>query len=183
VSTPSNEPTTISTKYTGRVIYIGEEPTYRFLGEPHGSQILVMGGGEDSVPSMDRVRSLVRRIEMPKTIEVLEEVSLKEIVMNSLRGLGVPILDVEIRYGEGIGLYALATLNCNAHQALEYWLKIVDNVREYNIPVFIMWTGNIDVMPEEMGIYIGKALAKMNIFLATKKPIDIVKIIEEEWGF
>jgi len=180
MSTPSNEPTTTSTEYTGKVIYIGEEPEYRFLGESHGSQTLVMGGGEDSTPSMDSVRSLVRRIEIPKTTEVSKEVSLKEIVMNSLRGLGVPILDVEIRYGEGIGLYALATLNCDARQALEYWLKIVDNVREYNIPVFITWTGSTDVTPEEMGIYIGKALAKMNIFLATEKPIDVVRIIEEE---
>ncbi|ADM27577.1 hypothetical protein Igag_0748 [Ignisphaera aggregans DSM 17230] len=184
MSTPSNElTTTTGMEYTGRVIYIGEEPEYKFLGESHGSQTLFMGGGEDSIPSMGRIRTTVKRIEMPKTTEVSKEVSLKEIVMNSLRGLGAPILDVEIRYGEGIGLYALATLSCDARQALEYWLKIVDNVRGYNIPVFITWTGSTDVMPEEMGIYIGRALAKMNIFLATEKPIDIVKIIEEEWGF
>jgi len=59
----------------------------------------------------------------------------------------------------------------------------VESVRKYGIPVFIAWTGSTDVMPEELGAYIGRALAKMNIFLVTEKPIDVVRIIEEEWSF
>ncbi len=112
----------------------------------------------------------------------LENGSLKKLVLDSLRKLGAPVLDVEIRYGEGIGLYALAILNCGARQALEYWLKIADSVRDYNIPIFVVWRGNIDVTPEEMGAYIGRMLAKMNVFLATREPLDIVKILREEWG-
>lgn len=202
MSLPSNELTaTASTEYIGKATRTGEESTYRFL-EPELQrklrelQTLAMSVSEDYTLSMGKARSLVKRREVLKTIEALKEVmltipsmlrdfvevSLKEIVMNSLRELGAPVLDVEIRYGEGIGLYALAMLDCDARRALEYWLKIVDSVREYNMPVFVTWTGNTDVTPEEMGTYIGKALARMNVFLATEKPLDIVKIIEEEWG-
>jgi len=195
VSLPSYELiTAASTKY------IGEESAYRFL-EPElqrqrrlrESQTWAMDRSEDYAPSMNKYKSPVKLKEMLETNEALKKgalsvsnmlrelVSLKEIVMNSLRKLGAPILDVEIRYGEGVGLYALATLDCDARQALEYWLKIVDEVREHDIPIFISWTGSIDVTPEEMGTYIADALAKMNVFLATEKPIDIITIIEEEW--
>jgi len=195
MSLPFNElMATATTEYIGRTTRIGEESAYRFL-EPE-LQTLVMGESEDYTSSMSKYKSPVKRKEMLKTIEALKEVtplisskfvevsevSLKEIVMDSIRELGVPILDVEVRYGEGMGLYALATLNCDARQALEYWLKIVDNVREHDMPIFVTWTGNTDLTPEEMGTYIGKVLARMNVFLATEKPIDIVKILEEEWG-
>lgn len=192
---------TASTEYIGGSTSTSGESIYRFL-EPEQQrklrelQTLVMGVSEDYTLSMGKARSLVKRREVLKVIEALKEVmptipgmlrefaevSLKEIVMDSLRELGALVLDVEIRYGESIGLYALAILDCDARQALEYWLKIVDSVREYNIPVFITWTGNTDVTPEEMGTYIGKVLARMNVFLATEEPLDIVKIIEEEWG-
>jgi len=102
--------------------------------------------------------------------------------MDSLRGLGAPVLDVEIRYSEGMGLYAPATLDCDARRALEYWLRVADTVREHSIPVFITWTGGTDLAPEEEGAYMGKALARMNVFLATEEPLDMAKIIEEEWG-
>jgi len=115
-------------------------------------------------------------------LEELVEGSLKELVLNSLRELGAPVLDVEIHYSEGIGLYMLAILDCNASQALKYWLMFVDRARSHGVPVFVTWTGSIDVMPEEMGAYIGRALARMNVFPATREPLDIVKILREEWG-
>jgi len=58
----------------------------------------------------------------------------------------------------------------------------VESVREYGIPIFVVWTGSTDVTPEGMGAYIGRILAKMNVFLATEKPVDVVRIIKEEWG-
>jgi len=58
----------------------------------------------------------------------------------------------------------------------------VDSVREYGVPVFVVWTGGTDVTPEELGAYMGRILAKMNVFLATEKPVDVVRIIKEEWG-
>ena len=103
-------------------------------------------------------------------------------ILNSLKEIGAPVLDVVIRYNEGIGLYALAILNCDARQALEYWLKIADSVRDYNIPVFVVWRGKTDVTPDEMGAHIGRILAKMNAFLVTREPIDIAKILKDEWN-
>jgi len=156
-----------------------------------------IGMSEDYTLSIDRTRPLERRESLSEITEVLKkammtmpsmlrelvefvEGSLKELVLNSLRELGAPVLDVEVRYGEGIGLYTLAILDCGARQALEYWLKIMDKVRDRGIPVFVVWTGNVDVTPEEMGAYIGKVLARMNVFLATREPLDIVKILREE---
>ena len=78
------------------------------------------------------------------------KVSLGELVLSSLKELGIPVLYVEIRHSESIGLYALAILDCDAHQALKYWLKMVDRAREYGIPTFVMWTGDVDITPEEM---------------------------------
>lgn len=173
----------------------GEELTYR---SPE-LQSMNIGMSEDYTLSIDRARPLGRREGLLEITEVLKEAmmtmpsmlrelvesvegSLKELVLNSLRELGAPVLNVEVRYGEGIGLYTLAILDCSARQALEYWLKIVDRVRDRDIPVFVVWTGSVDVTPEEMGAYIGTVLAKMNVFLATREPLDIVKILREEWG-
>jgi len=114
--------------------------------------------------------------------EALKEISMREAVVDSLRKLDAPVLDVEIRRGECVGLYALVTFNCGARRALEYWLRVVDSVRKYGIPMFVAWTGGTDVTPEELDAYMGRILAKMNVFLATEKPIDVVRIVEEVWG-
>ncbi|HDJ89414.1 MAG TPA: hypothetical protein ENG40_01810 [Thermoprotei archaeon] len=113
-------------------------------------------------------------ISLPETI--------RESIESLLRELGAPLLEpIKIGYMDGIGLYALATLTCNARQALNYWIKILDRVKEYGVSLFINWTGENDVTPEKLGQYMGKIFAKMNIFPATEKPIDAVKMIEEEW--
>ncbi len=106
--------------------------------------------------------------------------SLKELIEDSLKKLGAPLLKTETGYADKIGLYITVTLQCSARQALELWIKILDNVQEYGIPIFVEWTGELDVAPDEMGQYIGKAFAKMGLFLVTEKPLDIAKIIEEE---
>ena len=122
-------------------------------------------------------------MRIPSPAEEVVEVSLRELMLSSLRELGAPVLGVEIRYSEGIGLYALAILDCDARQALDYWLEIVDRVWGYGTPVFVRWTGRVDVGSEEMGVYIGRVLAKMSVFLATREPVDMVKVLREEWGF
>ena len=201
MSTPASDLTVTAGSEYGRAIRIlsqswrGEELTYR---SPE-LQSMNMGMDEDYTLSIDRARPLERREGSLEITEVLKKVvmtmpsmlrelvefvegSLKEFVLDSLRELGAPVLDVEVRYGEGIGLYTLAILDCGARQALEYWLKVVDRVKDHGIPIFIAWTGSVDVTPEEMGAYIGKALARMNVFLVTREPLDIVKILREEWG-
>ena len=124
----------------------------------------------------------LKTLGSPGGVDEPAEVSLKELIFSSLKELGVPVLYVDIRFGEGVGLYALAVLDCDARRALEYWLEVVDGVRKHGVPLFVMWTGSVDVAPEEMGAYIGRVLARMNVFLATRRPIDVVRILREEWG-
>jgi len=33
-----------------------------------------------------------------------------------------------------------------------------------------------------MGRYVGRALAKMKLFLVTEEPVDAVEMLREEWG-
>jgi len=200
---------TASTEYASTTVYVLnqpwgiEKPTYKppkqeLQRRLRKLQTLNISGSEDYTLSTGKVKLLVERRELLSIVESLREsiltafstlilrellaVPLKEIVANALKGLGAPVLNVEVRYNEGTGLYILATLDCSARQALKYWLSIVDAMQRYDIPIFITWTGNVDVTPEEMGACIGKVLARMNMFLATKEPLDIVKILREEWG-
>lgn len=48
-------------------------------------------------------------------------------------------------------------------------MYILDKAKIYGVPVFIDWTGNTDVKPEEMGTYLGVILAEMNVFPATRE--------------
>ena len=168
---PSGFPIAEGTEYAG--------PARRSLEELRLR--IGISGSVDHTLSLGETRLLTLR--MPTSAEEVVEVSLRELMLSSLRELGAPVLGVETRYSEGIGLYVLAILDCDARQALDYWLEIVDRVRGYGTPVFVRWTGRVDVGPEEMGVYIGRVLAKMSVFLATREPIDVVKVLREEWGF
>ena len=147
-------------------LMLGEESSY---GAEFTYKVLKQGlkGATLSIPSIPGVQV---------------GTTLRELVQDSLREVGAPVLSVEIRYSEALGLHALAVLDCDARQALKCWLKVVDRLRSYDIPVFVMWMGVNNVSPGEMGAYIGKILAKMNVFLATKEPIDVVKTLREEWS-
>lgn len=102
------------------------------------------------------------------------------IIRNALRSLGAPVIDVEIRQDEHLGTYALALLECNARQALRHWLDIADVARELGMPIFVAWTRENDATPEEAGGYVGRALAKMGVFLRTEESIDVLKALKEE---
>lgn len=130
--------------------------------------------------SEDKLKPLL--LEEPAPSEELARNSLRDQILGFLKGLGTPVIDVEIRWDEGLGPYIIATLDCNARQALEYWVRIADELRGRHPPILIKWTGSTNVTPEEMGTYVGKALAKMNVFLITKEPIDVSETLEEEWS-
>jgi len=42
------------------------------------------------------------------------------------------------------------------------------------------WISTTNIAPEKAGFYVGKALAKMRVFLSTDKTFDIVEILREE---
>ena len=178
--------TTMDTGYIDKSIHIlnhswtDEELTYGLR------ELWTLGidVNEKYISGISAGRSLVRHREgYTSTYTSLHASStLRELITDFLKKLEVPVLNVEIHYSKSIGLYTLAILDCDARRALEYWLNIADKVREYDIPIFVRWIGDTNVAPEEMGAYIGKVLARINIFLATKEPLDIVKILKEEWG-
>ncbi len=106
---------------------------------------------------------------------------MKEEVCNILAELGVPVIDVKVEWDEHLGEYIVVIVNSDARQALESWLRIIESLgKRLHRPIFVMWTGNMNVSPEELGAYIGKALARMGIFLSTTEPIDAAKLLEEK---
>ena len=68
------------------------------------------------------------------------------------------------------------------NNSLNNLFRVVKEMREGDIPIFIEWTGKTDVSPEDLGEVIGKVLAKMGVFSATEEIFDAVKILREEWG-
>jgi len=119
----------------------------------------------------------------PRASPSIEE-SLREAISDVLQKLGAPLLHVEIRNDEEVGLYAMVILDCNAKEAMEYWLEIAGQVKmlDTEVPVFVTWTGYNDLKPEEHGAYVGKALARMGVFLKTREPINVVAALKEAWG-
>ena len=103
-------------------------------------------------------------------------------ISDILKKLNIPILNFEIKYSSHLGTYILVIIDADAQQALELWLRILDELRSLEMPIFAMWTGKADISPEEMGNYVGKALAKMGLFLSTTEPIDITEVFRKEWG-
>ena len=63
-------------------------------------------------------------------------------------------------------------------EALRHWPDIADVARGLKIPIFITWTRGGEVPPEEAGAYVGRALAKMGVFLQTEGPVDVLLTFE-----
>jgi hypothetical protein len=79
-----------------------------------------------------------------------------------------------------IGLYVLIELDTDARGALDTWEKLVDQLRGHiDVPIFVHWTGKLDVDPGELGTRLGKIFAELGVSLFTlTHAIDIIDIIE-----
>lgn len=110
------------------------------------------------------------------------KLTLASIVKDALKRLGVPVISVEMRHSESLGLYALALLDCDMGEALRRWPEIADVARELGVPIFVAWTRGGEMPPEEAGAYVGRALAKMGVFLQTEGPVDVLEALREEWS-
>jgi len=106
-----------------------------------------------------------------------------EVVAEILCSLKAKIVNIELGHNEFHKECIIVVLDTKASKAMDTWLKLIDKLKEKGIdtPVFVYWTRETDLAPEELGKYIAKALVKMNLFLATKKPLNSVELIEEEW--
>lgn len=108
--------------------------------------------------------------------------TLAAVVKDALKNIGAPVISVEMRHDESLGLYAVALLDCDAGEALRRWPEIANVARELEIPIFVAWTRGGEMPPEEAGAYAGMALAKMGVFLATRGSVDVLKALREERG-
>ena len=100
-----------------------------------------------------------------------------------LRSLGAPAVSAEAREDRWVGPYVVVLLDCGARCAVEYWLRAAPIARrEVGVPVFVMWAGEADLPPEELGRYVGEAMAAMDAFPAFEEPSDVRRELEEGWG-
>ena len=99
-----------------------------------------------------------------------------------LRSLGAPAISATASSDRWIGPYVVVLLDCDARCAVEYWLRVAPVARrEVGVPVFVLWTGEADLPPEELGRCAGEAMAMMDVFPAFEEPSDVRRELEEGW--
>ena len=100
-------------------------------------------------------------------------------VVNTLKNAGIPVINAEFSVDETIGEYVIVTLDCGKREALRLWPDIAGLL---GVPVFVMWSRDDYVPPEEAGKYVGSALAKMDIpIITSKEPVDVVSELNDEY--
>jgi hypothetical protein len=82
-----------------------------------------------------------------------------------------------------LGSYIEIELAAKASTALRVWETLVETVYPVlKVPVFVLWTGETDIPPAELGKRIGSLLAKMKVSpLTLKHPVDAVKELKDNW--
>lgn len=82
-----------------------------------------------------------------------------------------------------IGVYIEFHVMGCASEAIEFWERLVEEVYpKLKQPIFVYWSGELDVNPVELGLRVGKLLAKMRVSPITlKHPIDAVEELKREW--
>jgi len=82
-----------------------------------------------------------------------------------------------------IGVYIeLHVIGC-ASESLKFWERLIEEVYpKLKLPIFVYWSGEVDVNPVELGLRVGRLLAKMRVSpLTLKHPIDAVEELRREW--
>ncbi|MCS7369641.1 MAG: hypothetical protein NDF57_08010 [archaeon GBS-70-058] len=103
-------------------------------------------------------------------------------------GLNLPIqflhiMPFTVKVDPLIHIYIELCVAGNASEALEFWERLVEEVYPYlKLPIFVSWSGEIDISPMELGLRVGRLLAKMNISpLTLKHPVNAVEELKREW--
>lgn len=82
-----------------------------------------------------------------------------------------------------LGSYILVEVEASASEALELWEKLVEELHpQLKTPIFVVWSGGVDVSPAELGRRLGKLLAEMRVSpLTLSHPVDAVEELKREW--
>jgi len=92
------------------------------------------------------------------------------------------IQGITISSSPNIGPYILIELDLNASEAFKIWENLADTLYpQTRVPVFVVWKGEMDLSPSDLGKRLGEILAKMNTSLFTlTHPVDLTKEFSEE---
>jgi len=101
-------------------------------------------------------------------------------ILKSLSGDHLNQNSVKARYDETWGLVVEATLNLNAREALETWLKAEDAINK-KFHLVVKWTGVNDLTQDELIKYLTEIGAKAGPIKA-KPGFDAVKLVDEIRG-
>jgi hypothetical protein len=82
-----------------------------------------------------------------------------------------------------LGPYILVEAEMRASEALELWEKLVEeHYQQLKTPIFVVWSGGLDLSPAQLGHRLGKLLAKMHVSpLTLSHPVDAVEELKREW--
>jgi len=82
-----------------------------------------------------------------------------------------------------LGPYILVEAEMSASEALELWEKLVEeHYQQLKTPIFVAWSGGLDISPAELGRRLGRLLAKMRVSpLTLSHPVDAVEELKREW--
>jgi hypothetical protein len=82
-----------------------------------------------------------------------------------------------------LGPYILVEVAAGAGETLELWERLVEGLYpRLGAPVFVAWTGGLDISPSELGRRLGRLLARMRVSpLTLTHPVDAVEELERGW--
>ena len=82
-----------------------------------------------------------------------------------------------------MGAYVQLRVTGSASEAIEFWERLVDEVYpRLRSPIFVSWSGEMDLDPAELGRRVGELLARMGVSpLTLRHPVNAVEELRREW--
>jgi hypothetical protein len=82
-----------------------------------------------------------------------------------------------------LGPYLSVEVAASASEALELWERLIEELYPLlRMPLFVVWSGGVDLSPAELGSRLGRLLARMRVSpLTLSHPVDAVEELEREW--
>jgi hypothetical protein len=106
-----------------------------------------------------------------KIISLTKEITGRDVIRN-----------IETYEDPDYGKVITLTVNMNAREALDLWLKLTKQFpyNKYNIAIGVKWLGENNVTEKELINYIVKIMIASGLKAKALKPFDIVKELREE---
>lgn len=104
-------------------------------------------------------------------------------IVRQMATLAFPnVVKVDLEQDELYGYYISLEVEGDERTVLRQWLQLIDLLitEGINVPVFPVLRGDLKASPEEFGKMVGKALAKMEVFLKGEQLINVSEILREE---